>query len=192
MKFFGMDLTSKVLSKKQGISIGPSYQRLIQKTDANAYESNRPPNEIYMNLTEKLDAAYYGGIIKISRDVGFNQFIRFSTNGSLGLYYLDSKYRGTQLTAVTIVSPNINKNSDLSINDDKFSLVAQLNMLASYAYNEDIDFNINAGIRYLSDVPYIRYVNKGTILADAPHDPAYIDYKPALGYQLSWFANWRF
>ncbi|KAF3984136.1 MAG: hypothetical protein HFP81_03605 [Methylococcales symbiont of Hymedesmia sp. n. MRB-2018] len=193
MKFFGMDLTSKALTRKLGISIGPSYQRLIQKTDTNAYESNRPPSEIYMNLTEKLDASYYGGTIKISRDVGLNQFIHFSANGSLGLYYLDSKYRGTQLTAVSIVSPPINANSDLSINDDRFALTAQLNILASYAYNKAIDFNINAGIRYLSHVPYIRYVNKGTALtAGTTHDPAYIDYKHALGYQISWSASWRF
>ncbi|ORU92558.1 MAG: hypothetical protein A6F72_04930 [Cycloclasticus sp. symbiont of Poecilosclerida sp. N] len=201
MKFFGMDLTSKALTRKQGISIGPSYQRLIQKTDIYAYESNRKPDVNYTSLTEKLDASYYGGAIKIDSDIELNQSIRFSAKGSLGFYYLDSKYRGTQLTYLSAsaldpditINPAITVNPDLNINDDRFALTAQLNMLVSYAYSEDIDFNINAGIRYLSHVPYIRYVDKGAVLeGGSTHNPAYIDYKHALGYQISWSANWRF
>ena len=195
--FYGLDWVMGKRGEPAGQSgasmyFGPSYKRLSQDTRTFAYESNRPATVNNLTLSEDLDASYLGGVIGTRRDFPLRPDWNFTMDGTLGLYYLDADYHGKQRTFISSGMFAIDEATNHRTSDTQWAASLGLQASLAFSYSENMTLRVGAGIKYLSDVPTMRYARRGESLGPGDsHSPARIDYSDAFGYSGSVFLEFR-
>lgn len=185
--FHGVDLVTGMFFGQSGQSrtsffIGPSYKRLNQESETFAYESNRPPEINSVTLKETLKASYYGGVIGTRIDLPFKERWKFTFDGRLGVYYLDSEYDGVQRTLIRSVPNVIDAPTDWETSDSAIATTLNFQTALSVTCLEKVTFQLGTGIEYLSHAPKMRYASLGESFIDGrAHSPARIEYSNAFG-----------
>ena len=185
--FHGVDLVTGMFFDPSGQSrtslfIGPSYKRLNQESETFAYESNRDPEVNNLTLKETLKASYYGGVIGTRIDLPFKERWKFTFDGRLGLYYLDSEYDGSQRTLIRSVPNVIDAPTDWETSDSAIATTLNFQTALSVRCLEKVTFQLGTGIEYLSHAPKMRYASLGESFIDGrAHSPARIEYSSAFG-----------
>ncbi len=186
VKFRGGDFVGGILldpdgESKMSLFAGPSFKNLDQRSNIFSYETtNRTPDQNYMTLGERLQAYYYGIVVGSRLDIPIEGRWTFSAAGDVGVYRLDSKYRGRQRTVLS--SANIDTRTDLELDDSRVAMTFRFETSLRVMVHERITVRLGAGIEYLSHTPRVRYGNEGDGFGDnAVHDPARLDYQDAFG-----------
>ena len=187
VKFWGGDFVSGISfglkgQRKVSLFIGPSFKRLRQEFDIFAYESNRDPNVNHMTLKEDLKASYYGGVVGIRLDVPFKERWKFTLDGELGEYYLDSEYEGRQRTFLSSGDPTVDVSTDKKLSDSGVAMSVSFQPSLSVTFFESPTFQVGAGIEYLSRALVMRYASLGeSFKSEGRHAPVRIAYSRAFG-----------
>ena len=190
--FHGIDLVTGMFFGETGgartsLFIGPSYKRLNQESETFAYESEsnlRPPAPEVNNLTlnEDLEASYYGGVVGTRIDLPFKERWNFTFDGRLGVYYLDSKYDGSQRTLLSSGDPVLDEPTDWKTSDSAVATTISFQTALSVTCLERVTFQLGTGVEYLSHAPKMRYASLGESFASGDaHAPARIEYSDAFG-----------
>ena len=186
--FYGIGLVTGVLFPQTGQTqtsfyVGPSFKRLDQESDIFAYESNREPQVNNVTLKEDLEASYYGASLGSRIDVPLRQHWHLMLDGKLGLYYLDSEYRGLQRTLLSSSGPVLDERTEWDDDSSEVAATLGVETSLSIALSENMNLRVAAGADYLSHAPVIRYARHGEGLASGQtHSAAHIVYSDAFGY----------
>ena len=187
--FHGFDLATGTFFGQTGrartsLFIGPSYKRLNQETETFAYESDPDltPEVNNLNLREDLEAWYFGGVVGTRIDLPFKERWKFTFDGRLGLYYLDSEYNGSQRTLLSSGDPVLDVPTDWKTSDSAVATTLSFKTALSVTCLESVTFQLGTGVEYLSHAPRMRYASLGESFASGnTHAPARIEYSRALG-----------
>lgn len=187
--FHGVDLITGTFFGQAGrtrtsLFIGPSYKRLNQESETFAYTFNRAsednPKDNNLTLKEDLEAFYYGGVVGARFDLPFKERWRFTFDGRLGVYYLDSEYDGSQRTLLTSVK--VDEPTDWTTSDSVVATTLNFQTALSVTCLERVTFQLGTGLEYLSHVPRMHYASLGESFASGDtHSPARIEYSSAFG-----------
>ena len=187
VNFHGVDLVTGTFFGQTGgtrtsLFIGPSYKRLNQESETFAYESNRDPEVNNLTLKEDLEAWYWGGVIGTRIDLPFKERWKFTFDGRLGLYYLDTEYDGSQRTLMTSGAPDLDEPTVWTTSDSAVATTLNFQTALSVTCLERVTFQIGTGVEYLSHAPKMRYAGLGESFASGDaHSPARIGYSSAFG-----------
>ena len=196
--FWGGDFVSGIsfgLEGQRQVSpfIGLGFKRLRQEFDIFAYESNRDPNVNHMTLKEDLKASYYGGVVGIRIDVPFKERWKFTTDGELGGYYLDSEYEGHQRTFLSSGDPTVDVSTDAKLSDSGIAMSFGSQPSLSVTFLECLTLRIGIGIEYLSRAPVMRYASLGESLkSGVRHTPVRMEYSKVLGVLSTFSITYEF
>jgi len=189
---WGLDLIAKKkVSLESGelqLMAGPSFFRMTQRTKMFAYDNEdretaitrQSSNPDYKNkdigdMTERVDANYYG--LKVGADLALplSEDFTFLIGANVGGYLLDANYEGDQ-------------HMDFSWREVDNRAVWDHHAVISYASEVEagLEYDTGYGIigvsgeaRYLSKVPLVNYISRGTVTKAAVADIARVDYEPA-------------
>lgn len=185
--FHGVDLVTGMFFGQTGqartsLFIGPSYKRLNQETQTFAYESNRAPEVNNLTLNEDLEARYFGGVVGTRIDIPFKERWRFTFDGRLGVYYVDSEYNGSQRTLLRSGDPDVDEPTLWTTSDSAIATNLKFQTALSVTCLERVTFQLGTGLEYLSHAPKMRYASLGeSFKSGVAHTPARIDYSSAFG-----------
>ena len=173
--------------------IGPSFKRLRQEFDIFAYESNRDPNVNQLMLKENLKASYYGGVVGIRLEVPFEDRWKFTINGEVGGYYLDSEYDGRQRTFLSSGNPAVDVSTNLKLSDSGVATSFSIQPSLSVALSERLTFQVGTGVEYLSRAPVMRYASLGdSFKSGVPHASARLWYSRAFSVYGAFSTTYEF
>ena len=187
VQFWGGDFVTGISfglegQRKVSLFIGPSFKRLRQELDVFAYESNRNPNVNHMTLKEELKASYYGGVVGIRLDAPFKERWKFTIDGKLGGYYLDSEYEGRQRTFLSSGDPIVDVSTDSRLSDSDAAASFSFQPSLSVTFLESLMFQIGTGIEYLSRAPVMRYASLGeSFKSGVRHAPVRMEHSRSFG-----------
>ena len=198
VKYWGGDLVTGMPlglegQRKVSLLIGPSFKTLRQAFDIFAYESNRDPNVNHVTLKENLKASYYGVVVGIHLDVPFKKRWKFTLDGALGGYYLDSEYDGRQRTFLSSGNPAVDVSTDSTLSDSGVAMSFSFQPSMGVTFFENLTFQVGAGVEYLSRAPVMRYASLGeSFKSGVRHAPVRIEYSRAFGVFSTFSITYEF